>query len=804
MFKNYFKIAFRNLIRFKAYSLINIFGLAIGIAACILILLFVRDELSYDKFNKNADRIYRVHSKGKLLGSDLNMAVSPAPLGETMVSDFPEVIKSTRLVYNANMLIRYKDNVFNEMKFFWADSTIFDVFTMPFIQGNPKTALNEPHAIVLTETTAKKYFGNKDPINKIMNMEDGTAYTVRGVIKDCPANSHFHYDMFASLSSWGGAERNKFWVSNNFYTYVVLKKGASASELQKKLPAFAAKYAGPQLQQLLGITFDEAKKRGYNYEFIMQPLLGIHLNSHLDYEIEPNSNIKYVYIFSIIALFILLIACINFMNLTTARSSIRSKEVGVRKVLGSNKAKLIKQFLSESVLLTFFAVLIAVVLVEIFLPSFSRLSGKNLHTHYFSNLIAIPALIITILVVGFLAGSYPAFFLSRFQPVRVLKGKLNDAKSGWLRSGLVVFQFAITIILFVCTFIVYNQMQFVQNKRLGFDKEHVLVIQRAWALENHSEAFKDELLQNSNIVSASNTDNLPGKLFGSTVFKPEDAPQSQQYPLSIMSTDYDFAKTLGLKLLEGRYFSRESTTDTTAIILNEEAVKFMELKNPLGKRLMMPTPNSMGRAFTIIGVLKDFNYESLHQRIRPLAIVLNAGQTTYLPIRLRPADISGTISFIKDEWEKFVPGKPFEYFFLDEDFNKLYQSEMKTGQIFTSFSVLAILIACLGLLGLTIFTVERRIKEIGIRKVLGASISTIVFLISKEFLKWVLIANLIAWPIAYYFMNKWLENFAYRTEMTVWVFILSAFIALLIALLTVSSQTIKAATANPVKSLRYE
>ncbi|MEJ2618488.1 MAG: FtsX-like permease family protein, partial [Ignavibacteriaceae bacterium] len=359
------------------------------------------------------------------------------------------------------------------------------------------------------------------------------------------------------------------------------------------MPGFAAKYAGPQLQQLLGITFDEAKKRGYNYGFIMQPLLSIHLNSHLDYEIEPNSNIKYVYIFSIIALFILLIACINFMNLTTARSSIRSKEVGIRKVLGSNKAKLIKQFLSESVLLAFFAVLIAIVLVEIFLPPFSRLAGKNLHTHYFNNPIASPALIITILIVGFLAGSYPAFFLSRFQPVNVLKGKLNDAKSGWLRSGLVVFQFAITIILFVCTFIVYNQMQFVQNKRLGFDKEHVLVIQRAWALENHSEAFKDELLQNSNIVSASNTDNLPGKLFGSTVFKPEDAPQSQQYPLSIMSTDYDFAKTLGLKLLEGRYFSRESTTDTTAIILNEEAVKFMELKNPLGKRLMMPTPNSM-------------------------------------------------------------------------------------------------------------------------------------------------------------------------------------------------------------------
>ncbi len=804
MFKNYLKIAFRNLIRFKVYSLINVFGLAIGIAACILILFFVRDELSYDKFNDKAERIYRVHSRGKLLGNDLNMAVSPAPLGETLGRDFPEVIQSTRLVYNANVLIRYKDNVFNETKFFWADSTIFDVFTIPFIKGNPKTALDEPHAIVLTETVAKKYFGNEDPIDKIMNMEDGTPYTVRGVVRDCPTNSHFHYDMFASLSSWGGSERNTYWVSNNFYTYILLRKGASASDLQKKLPEFAKKYAGPQLQQFLGITYDEAKKRGYVYEFLMQPLLGIHLNSHLDYELEPNSDIRYVYIFSIIAGFILLIACINFMNLTTARSSTRSKEVGIRKVLGSNKARLVKQFLTESILLTFFAVLIAVVLVEVFLPSFGRLAGKDLHTNFIDTLIAIPALLITVLFVGFLAGSYPAFFLSSFQPVKVLKGKLGETKGSWLRSGLVVFQFAITIILFACTLIVYNQMKFVQDKNLGFDKEHVLVIQRAWALEDHAQTFKDELLQNSNIVSASNTDNLPGKIFGQTVFKPEDAPLSQQYPLAIMSTDYDFPKTLGIELSSGRYFSKDNSTDTSAIILNEEAVKLMELKDPLGKRLMMLDNENNNRFFTIIGILKDFNYESLHQKIKSLAIFLDKGKTTYLPVRIRPNDISKTISFIQDKWKKYVPGKPFEYFFLDEDFDRLYQSEQKTGQIFTAFSVLAIFIACLGLFGLTAFTVERRIKEIGIRKVLGASISTIVFLISKEFLKWVLIANIIAWPVAYYFMSNWLDNFAYKVEITIGVFILSAVIALLIALITVSSQTIKAATANPVKSLRYE
>ncbi|HSP88829.1 MAG TPA: ABC transporter permease [Ignavibacteriaceae bacterium] len=803
MLKSYLRIAFRNLVRFKAYSLINVFGLALGIASCIVILLFVDDELSYDKFNEKAERIYRVHTRGKLLGNDLNMAVSPAPLGETMVLDYPEVIQSARLGYNANMLIRYKDNVFNETRFFWADSTIFEIFTMQFIQGDPKTALDEPHTIVLTETLAKKYFGKEDPIDKIMNMEDGTAYTVRGVIKDCPSNSHFHYDLFASLSSWGGSERNTYWVSNNFYTYILLKEGTSGADLQKKLPEFAKKYAGPQIQQLLGITYDEALGKGYVYEFLMQPLLDIHLHSHLDYEIEPNSDIRYVYIFSIIAGFILVIACINFMNLTTARSSTRSKEVGIRKVLGSSKAKLIKQFLTESVLLAFFAVLIAIVLVEILLPSFSQLSGKDLQTNYFENLLAIPALIGTILFVGFLAGIYPAFFLSSFQPVKTLKGKPNEGKKSFLRSGLVVFQFAITIILFASTLIVYNQMKFIQDKKLGFDKEHVLVIQRAWALEDHAKAFKEELLRNSNIVSASNTDNLPGRLFGQTVFKPEDAPLSQQYPLAIMATDYDFSKTLGLKMVEGRYFSRESSTDTTAIILNENAVKFMDMKDPIGKRLVLPDPNQ-SRVFTIVGVLKDFHYESLHQHIRPLAIFLNSGQTAYLPIRIRPNDVSKTISFVKDQWNEFVPGKPFEYFFLDEDFNRLYQSEQKTGQIFSAFSILAIFIACLGLFGLTAFTVERRIKEIGIRKVLGASVSTIVLLISKEFLKWVLIANLIAWPVAYFYMNSWMENFAYKTNISIWVFIFSGIIALLIALLTVISQTIKAATANPVKSLRYE
>lgn len=802
MLKSYFKIAFRNLIRFKAYSLINIFGLAIGIAACIIILLFVTDEVSFDKHNEKAERIYRVHTRGKLLGNELNMAVSPAPLGETMVNDFPEVTASARIFYTPNMLIRYKDNVFNETRFFWADSSILDIFTIRFIQGDPKTALDQPHTVILTESLTEKYFGNEDPMDKIINMEDGTPYTIKGVIENCPPNSHFRYDMFASLSSWGGNERNDFWVSNNFYTYILLKEGTSATGLQKKLPEFARKYAGPQLQQLLGITFDEALARGYNYEFIMQPLVNIHLNSHLDYEIEPNSDIRYVYIFSVIALFILFIACINFMNLSTARSSIRSKEVGIRKVLGSSKARLVLQFLAESTLLTFFSVLIAIVLVEIFLPSFGTLAGKELRTGYFDNFLVIPALVITIIIVGTIAGTYPAFFLSSFQPVKVLKGGAGAVSRNWLRSGLVIFQFTITIVLFICTFIVAGQMKYIQEKNLGFDKEHVLVIQRVWTLENQVQAFKDELMKNTDIISVSNTDNLPGRNFNQTVFKPEDAPLSQQYPLATMGTDYDFAKTLGLKVLDGRFFSKEISTDTTAVVLNEEAVKFMELKDPLGKRLILPGQNNP--PITIVGILRDFHYESLRQKIRPLAVFINKGGTQFLAVRIKPHKVSQSVHFIQGQYKKFVPDKPFEYFFLDDDFNNLYQSEQKTGQIFSAFSILAIFIACLGLLGLTAFTVERRIKEIGIRKVLGASVSKIIFLIAKEFLKWIIIANLIAWPIAYYFMNNWLENFAYRAGITLWSFIYSGVIALIIALLTVSSQIIKAAASNPVEALRYE
>lgn len=800
MLKNYFHIALRNLKKYKAFSFINIIGLAIGVACCILISIYVLDEISYDKFNNNADQIYRVYIKASIEGREMNSAVTPPPLGAALVRELPEVIKYTRVFFTPNMLIRYKNNVFNETRFFWADSSLFDVFSISFIKGNPKTALNEPHTVVLTESLAKKYFGNENPIDKIMNFEDGTPYVVKGVIKDCVPNTHFHYDMFASMASIE-LGKSEFWFNDVLYTYIVLKKGASPSLVEDKIPALIRKYGSTQLYQALGISMDDWIKKGNAYKILLQPLTSIHLNSHLENEIEPNSDIQYVYIFSIIALFILLIACINFMNLSTARSITRSKEVGIRKVLGSNKAQLVRQFLIESFMLTFVALFIAIALVELLLPLFEQLSGKQLHSGYLFNIYTIPLLLITILVVGAIAGNYPAFFLSSFQPAEVLKGKILATKGNWLRSGLVVFQFSISIMLFIGTFIVYNQLKYIQNKKLGFDKNQILVIKRAWALENHSQAFKEELLKNPHIFYSSSSNDVPGQTFSQSLLKLENSPSNKQSLLAVMFTDYDFIKTLGIKLQSGRFFSMDYPSDSLSVVINETAARILNLKHPIGEIINYPGINLH---YKIIGVVNDFNFESLHQKVRPLVIRLNTGQAAFMPIKLSSNDIERTVTFIKDKWKKFVPNKPFEYYFLDDELSKLYISEQKTMQLISVFSIIAIFIASLGLFGLAANTAERKTKEIGIRKALGATVSGVIFLLSKEFTKWVIIANIIAWPAAYYLMHNWLKNFAYRIEINWTVFVLSGTIALIIALATVSMHAIKAAMANPIKSLRYE
>ena len=804
MLKNYLKVAFRNFRKNKGFSFINITGLAVGIACCIAILLFVKNELSYDKFNKNYDQIYRVHLSGKINNNELSMALSPSPLGAAIMHDLPEVIAYTRIQKFGSPVLRYKDKAFSEEKFFEADSIFFNVFAAKFLEGNPKEALTKPNSVVITESMAKKYFGDEEPMGKILNADHHRDWIVTGLIKDFPKNSHFHFDFLGSLTTYQDS-RNPYWLSNNYYTYIVLRKGTNPDKFQMKLDKDLVQYIGPQIEKVAGISLEQLKKHGSSYGYILQPLSSIHLYSHLDYEMEANSDIDYIYIFSIIAALILLIACINFINLATARSEKRSKEVGIRKTLGSNKFQLVRQFIAEAVLMSLTAVFLAVIIVEVFLPLFNEISGKEMSLGIFENIYNIFLLIFFGSLIGIIAGSYPAFYLSSFQPVKVLKNENKGKRKSFLRSGLVIFQFSITIILFIGTFIIYNQLKYIQTKNLGFDKEQIIIINKTDDLGNQINSFKKDLANYPEVINLSNSNAIPGNQKGDSAYRVEGTQNDRVQDLKQMWCDYGFINTYNIKMEKGRFFSVEHPSDTDAVVINEAAVKLLGLKDPLDKDLISPDPRG-DEKFKIIGVLKDFNYESLHQAVRPLVLHLYRIRSygSFVSVRIKSSDFKSTIAYMEDTWKKFAGNEAFDYNFLDQDLTQLYIAEQRTSKIATTFSLLAIFIACLGLLGLAAFVTEQRTKELGIRKVLGASIPSLLFMLSKEFLKWVLIANIIACPLAYYIMNNWLKDFAYRINITPWIFLLSGLIALLIALLTVSSQAIKAAIANPIKSLRYE
>ncbi len=805
LFWNYFKVAFRKIKRQKGYSFINIAGLAIGMACCILILLWIQDELSFDRYHEKAKQIYRV---GTQFGPtvDSRGAFTAPPMAEALVDEFPEVLQAVRLDpwdEDINLLVSHDEKHFMEKGIIWADSSIFDVFTIPFVIGNPKTAINQPGTVVITKGTALKYFSDETPMGKTIKIE-GDDYQITGVVENCPSNSHFHFNMIASLIS-EELSRDPEWDGHCFFTYIVLPDRYPPSQLEEKFPDFIKRHYGPEFQEEMGISIEEyydGENRYYGYW--LQPLLDIHLNADVG---NAKGDMTYVYVFSSIALFTLLIACINFMNLSTARSANRSKEVGLRKVAGSSKSQLVRQFLCESILLSFIALVIAIGIVELVLPAFRNLTNKQLELNLFSNWYILFGLFGLALFVGITAGSYPAFFLSSFQPAAVLKGKLRaGTKSSWLRNGLVIFQFSISVIILLGTFIIYNQLNYVGNVQLGFDKEQIVVIHRASALGQQRESFKQDLLQHPGILSVSNTNSLPGRHFDPNDHRLEGEPK-KAYVLHTMYGDYDFVELLNLEMVAGRYFSKEIATDaTSAVVINEAAVKKLGLSDPIGKRFYKEFGGAKkGEFVTIIGVVKDFHFHSLHHEIHPMVIrPLTGTRGNYTSIKIHPENIKGTLSTIEKTWKKFSGGQPFEYSFLDDDFNSLYKKEQKTGQIFAMFSVLAILIACLGLFGLASFTAEQRTKEIGIRKVLGASASSIMFLLCKEFIKWILLANIIAWPIAYYAMNKWLQNFAYRISIGAEVFMLPTLLALVIALITISYQSLRASVANPVDSLRYE
>lgn len=802
MIKNYFKIAIRNIIKHKSFSFINIIGLAIGIACSILILLFVTNELSYDKFHEKADRIYRIAVRASIGDTKINQTYSSSITFQKLLEDFPEIENGIKFLKLGRVPVILDKKTFYESRFYAVDSTFYDVFTIPLIQGNPKTALSNPNTMVVSKNTAIKYFGNTDAVGKVLIADFGPEgsidFKITGVSENVPDNSHFHYDLLVSSASFPTYINDPGWSSNNFISYVVLKKGTSKEGVEEKLKEFTRKYMG-------GERFDKWVAQGNFWEYYLQPVTKIHLNSDLNGEFEANGNETYVYIFSVISIIILLIACINFMNLSIAKSSLRAKEVGLRKVVGSSRNKLMRQFLSESVLLSYISLALGIVIVEILLPLYRNLIGRQLEIHYFDNFVIIPSLLAFGLIVGIISGSYPAFFLSSFKPITVFKGNLGSSKgSSWLKNVLVVFQFTISIFLIIGTLVVYQQLKFFQNQKLGFEKDQVLVVSNPGSLGNNIIPFKEALRKFSSVMDVSGSNTLPGKGFSNIGFGAEAVDQS--FTLNLCVCDYDFLKTLKLKLAQGRFFSRDFVSDSNAAVLNEKAVELLGWDNPIGKRINNWAQNRGN--FVVIGVIKDYHYESLHHKIRPMALFLSGGYYTNvercISVRLNSENISGTIKYIENTWNNFAQNMPFEYSFLDEDFDNLYINEKQTRKLFTIFSCLAIFIACLGLFGLVSFIADRKTKEIGIRKVLGASVSGIVTILNKSFIKLVLIANFIAWPAAWYAMNRWLQNFAYRIKLSWWMFVFAALISLMIALITVSSQTVKAALKNPVNSLRYE
>lgn len=807
MFTNYFKVAFRNLIKHKGFASINILGLSIGLASAMLILFYVMDELSYDDHHKKAGQIYRISLKGRVAGQDLNIALSSVPLSEALVNDYPEVLNAVKLTFNDGIILKYKDRSFVEDRVMYADSSYAEVFTVGFIDGDPNNFMNRPNTIAITKSAAKKYFGSENPLGKMIEFgEEQTLFEVTHLIEDIPHNSHFHYDFIVPfLNSRLTQPAFDMWITNNNYTYVLLQKNFNPENLEAKFPEMIKKYVGPEFESILGTSFSEFEKSDSKWGYHLTPIKYIHLHSNLDYEIESNGSIKTVYIFSVIAIFLIVIAGINFMNLSTARSANRSKEVGIRKVVGSKKKQLIAQFFIESVLITFISLVIAILLVELALPYFNQFTNKSLSVNYFANPEILIGLVILGIVVGIFSGSYPAFYLSAFRPIKVLKGSLNaGAKNSLFRNILVVFQFVITIVLFIATLVVYNQLNYINKKDVGFEKDGLVVIKRALSLGNNAKVFKENILKNSGILNASYVTTLPGEDYGNTVFVPEGLGVDEGRALWFCAADFDFAQTIGLNIEQGRYFSRDFASDSSAVVVNSAVLSTLGYgPNSIDKKLILVQGNNNNIDLDIIGVT-NFNFESLHHNLRPLVILLDDRVAGNLLVRVDNDKVSQSIGFLKNEWEKFVPNQPFVYSFLSNDLEMKYRNEKKTGTIFTLFSILAIVIALLGLLGLASFMAEQRTKEIGIRKVMGASVTKIIAMLSREIVFLIIISTLIAWPVAYYLMNKWLQDFAFKINLRLEIFILASVISFLLAMLTVGYRAYSAATVNPAESLRDE
>ncbi len=806
MLKNYFKTAIRSLVKRKSFTAINVVGLAVGIATCLVIFLYVQNEWSFDRYNANADRLVRVEFRGTMEGSPLKESNVMPPTAQALKADYPEVVDAARMRFAGKPLVTSNNMTFNEDGFAYVDPNFFNLFSFKFLAGSAASSLTQPNTVVISKSMAIKYFGKETALGKLLQLKSwNQQYTVTGVVEDMPENAHFHAGMFASMENIAEAKEQN-WMTSSYFTYLLLPENYDYKKLEAKLPQFIENHMGAQFEKAFGMPLAQYRKKGNDLGFKLQPVTGIHLYADNTNELEAGGDIRYVYIFSAIALFMLLIACINFMNLSTAGASKRAREIAVKKVLGSSQKELVRQFLTESVLLALVALLLAIFMVYLALPLFNNLSGRHLSVGFFANAKVIIGLVVACIAVGMLAGSYPAFFLAAFKPVAVLKGKFAAGRQSIsLRSSLVVFQFFVSIVLIVSTAVVQQQLAYIQNKKLGYDKEQVMVLPDTWMLGKNVTAFRNQLMQNPGVANVSVSGYIPaGDSYNNNFFVYADNNSSKLIKALRYDVDENYIPTMGMQLKAGRNFSKQFGTDSTGIVINETAAATLGWgDNALCHFITNPQNGGDKNVYQVIGIVKDFNFRSLHEKISPLGMVLdnNAGTTI---VKIKTSDVAGMITAMKNDWTKFGVDAPFTYSFLDDRFNNMYNTEKKTATLLSIFAGLTIFVACMGLFALATFTAEQRTREVGIRKVLGASLAGIFSLLSKDFLKLVGIALLIAAPVAWYIMSRWLQDFAYRINITAWVFVLAGIIAMLIAVGTISFQVVKAAVINPVKSLKAD
>ncbi len=800
MLKNYLKVTLRNIVKQKIYSVITVVGLAVGITCCLLIMLYVKQELSYDTFYPHADKVYRIgHRIIRPTRTDIS-AATPSPVAPVLEEEYPEIEYITRIYFDSQVLFEYGDKKIYEENVIYADPDFFDVFPFKVVKGDPSRLLNTPQSMAITVSMAKKYFGDEDPVGKVFRVNKEFDSVVTGLIEDIPVNSHYHFDFVISFLAKNeqnfGTYLNLWTGFTTLYTYAVLPGNLDIKEFENRIAGLIARHT--------------EKRPGVERELFLQPVRSIHLHSHLEDEIEANNFVSNLIILSTIAFFILIIACINYMNLATAQSARRAREVGMRKVLGAQRFQLVKQFMGESILLTLIALFISLATVELLLPAFSSLVGKPVDFDYGKNLVFLGVFFLLAMFVGIVSSLYPALFLSRHQPIKTLKGMKESFKASlgqlFFKRSLVVLQFVVSILLIVCTLMIGQQLRYIRNAALGFDKDYMVEVPiQSETGRKQYESIKHELLRHPGVIGAAAC--LRAPISGNVIItfgRPEGASKEQAFHIYHNFVDMDYIDNFGIEMVAGREFSKEYSTDLKeAFIVNEATVRksgFSSAEEALNKRFL----TGLGIQGTIIGVMKDHHISSFHEEIEPMVLSYDSEYFWEMDVKIRSTNIPATLASIEKTFNEFDPGYPFTYSFLDENIQSLYQGEEQTGKIIRTFSIIAILIACLGLFGLAAFAAEKRTKEIGIRKVMGATSSRIIWLLSAEFTKWVLLANIIAWPVAYYAMNKWLEGFAYRTQIVVWPFILGAVFAFAIALVTVSYQAVKSALTDPVESLRYE